>query len=132
MNFFKKMSMGALLVGLSVTSNAVLAQTNESVTFPDLKDAYFQTGAWVNVDSLKLIGLGQSYEQVRLLVGNPHFSEGLMYPRVYDYAFNFWTNQPKGEYETCQYQVKFDNDKHLVVGSYWKNPLCERFVKPAH
>lgn len=137
MKCFKKMSATALCVGLLLTAGAVSAQptetygynVNDDVKFPEMSHSYLKRGDFVNVANLKSLGLNQGYEQVRLLIGNPHFNEGFGSPKAFNYAFSFYTNQAAGEYVTCQYQVQF-NEKHRVTGTFWKEHECEALLNP--
>lgn len=126
MKLINKMGFAAIALIGSISSQVAVAENN--VSFPNLSDTYLKTGDFVNVSNLLNIGLGQTYSQVRILLGNPHFSEGLGSPREYNYAFNFYTNQATGQYITCQYQVQFD-DKHKVKATYWKDKQCEDYIK---
>lgn len=126
MKLFNKLGCASIATVCALTSNLALADNN--VAFPALSDTYLKTGDFVNVSNLMSVGQGQTYHQIRLLLGNPHFSEGLGSPTEYNYAFNFYTNQAAGEYITCQYQVQFD-DKRKVKATYWKDKQCEDYVK---
>lgn len=105
-------------------------ETVKDVKWPELKDSYLKTGDFINLAALRSVGAGQNYEQVRLALGNPHFSEGLGRPEAFNYAFNFYTNAAKTEWVTCQYQVTF-NQKRRVDGRYWRDKQCERFMDDA-
>ncbi|TDR33054.1 OmpA family protein [Hydromonas duriensis] len=100
------------------------AQDSAAVRFPELKYTYLKTGDFVNVDNLKNVGTGLHKDQVRRLLGNPHFSEGIGNPHVWNYAFNFYIGAAGGQYITCQYQVQYD-DKYRVKATYWKDGQCE-------
>ena len=116
---------------LALSSTAAFAQqAGTTVKFPELKSTYLKTGDFVNLENLKKIAAGLHKDQVRLLLGNPHFSEGIGNPRVWDYAFNFYTGQMGGDYVTCQYQVQYDKDYHINA-TYWKDKQCEGFLHEA-
>ena len=120
-----------IAAALAFSSTAAFAQEAENtVKFPELKATYLKTGDFVNLENLKKIAAGLHKDQVRLLLGNPHFSEGIGNPRVWDYAFNFYTGQMGGDYVTCQYQVQYDKDYHINA-TYWKDKQCEGFLHEA-
>lgn len=122
----QKLRCAAMFVLLSVAMTQTQAQNN-GVAFPDLNKTYLKTGDFVNIENLGKIAIGETYHQVRLLIGNPHFSEGIGSPNAYNYAFNFFTNQAKGEYITCQYQVQFSKE-HKVTGMFWRDNQCANYL----
>lgn len=122
----QKISCAALFILLSTAIAPAQAQTN-GVAFPELNKTYLKTGDFVNIENLSKVAVGETYHQVRLLLGNPHFSEGIGSPDAYNYAFNFFTNQAKGEYITCQYQVQFSKE-HKVTGTFWRDNQCANFL----
>ena len=111
-----------LMFALSLVS---LMSSAQELKFPELKSTYLKTGDFVNRDDLSKVRLGLSKDQVRLLIGNPHFSEGIFNPHVWNYAFNFYKSEKtlNNEFITCQYQVQFD-DKSRVKATYWKDGQC--------
>ena len=118
-------------VALALASTAAVAQQVETaVKFPALKSTYLKTGDFVNLDNLRKVAAGLHKDQVRLLLGNPHFSEGIGNPRVWDYAFNFYTGPMGGDYVTCQYQVQYDKN-YPIKATYWKDQQCEGFLREA-
>ena len=114
-----------LLIALMLNIGA--AQADDSITWPELNQSYLKTGDFVSISNLRSVGMGQNYDQIRLALGNPHFSEGLGRPRAFNYAFNFYTNAAKTEWVTCQYQVHFDQSRH-VDGRYWRDSNCGKYV----
>ena len=136
----------ALAVALTSTLLVACASksTNEEVTFPKLSSTYLATGAFIEPAAFERIQPGLDRDQVRLILGDPHFNEGLIPKNNWNYAFNFKTGQGN-EYITCQYQVKFDKvdvqpqptshstrvltRESLMVAEYWQDPACEAFVR---
>ncbi len=97
------------------------------VTFPAREHSHLNKGNkgdFVNVDNLRQMKRGLSKGEVRLLLGNPHFSEGLGGVSAWNYVFNFRTGNGE-EYITCQYQVQYAKDPKYVVDSlHWDGPDC--------
>ena len=108
-------------------STMVWADDTAPVSFPDLDATYLKTGDFVNIADLQKVAFGQHKDQVRLLIGNPHYSEGIGNPKVWNYAFNFYTGKMGGPYITCQYQVQYDKD-YRVKGLFWREQTCEQYV----
>ena len=92
--------------------------------FPDMDRAWLRGGDFVNVDNLRQIGRGMSKNQIRSLLGNPHFSEGIAGVSRWNYVFNFRTGVDT--YETCQYQLNFEREsrRYLVDTIHWDGPAC--------
>lgn len=97
----------------------------QEYVFPDLKSATMKqsgtVGTFVDIEQLKLLTVGMSAKQVQALVGHPHFGEGIMGVKEWDYAFNF-KNQD-GSTRICQMKVVFDGDKRAKEFK-WKEPQC--------
>ena len=79
-----------------------------------------QFGSWPNWDNVRMIERGMTKDQIRQLVGNPHFSEGLYSVEEWDYVFNYREN---GEHKICQYKVLFDKN-HNAQNFYWYPNSC--------
>lgn len=92
--------------------------------FPDPAEATLRQGDFVNVGNLRQVGRGLSKNQVRRLLGNPHFSEGIFGVSRWDYIFNFRTGADS--YVTCQYQLDFEREsgRYLVDSIHWDGPAC--------
>ncbi|MGB6102993.1 MAG: OmpA family protein [Pusillimonas sp.] len=95
--------------------------------WPEAEDVTFATGAYPNVDDLRLVGSGMTKDQLYNLLGRPHFGEGLVGVREWDYLFHFRT--PEGDV-TCQYKVLFDKDK-LARTFLWKPQACADRINPS-
>ncbi|MBD3898070.1 OmpA family protein [Halomonas sp. ML-15] len=98
------------------------------VHFPDLDSSYLDTGDFINPEAIHRISEGQSKDQVRLLLGDPHFSEGFFAVREWDYAFNFYTGEGT-DYITCQYKLFFDQSMR-VKETHWQRPECASLIFP--
>ena len=118
--------------GLVVLAAVALVGTAraQEVAFPDLKSSYLKTGDFGGPDHAWRVRPGHNKDQVRLELGNPHFSEGISGVNEWDYAFNFYTGKGS-EHVTCQLKVKFDKvDGHYRVGStHWNNSDCAALVQ---
>ena len=90
--------------------------------FPALDDNWYGGGRFVAPDNVLRLTEGQSKEQVRQLIGDPHFSEGFFRVREWNYVFNLYTGQGN-QYITCQYQVRFDDDMALE-STRWRDQQC--------
>lgn len=126
-----------VLFATMVAATAILAQgcasqssSDESgIRFPDIDSSYIEEGVFIAPRDVLLVSQGQSKDQVRRLLDNPHFTEGVFSPKKWNYIFNFHTDRVEKGYISCQYQIEFD-DNTLVDGTYWKNPICADLLIP--
>lgn len=117
------------VLALSITCFTAIADDADESNFPSLESSYLKTGDFVSPDHVKRIRPGLSKDQVRLEIGNPHFSEGLFAVHVWNYAFNFYSGKDN-EYVTCQFRVNYDSDDR-VTSTRWKNPDCNNYISSA-
>jgi outer membrane protein OmpA-like peptidoglycan-associated protein len=97
--------------------------------FPPIESAKWRQGAFLSIEALRQMNVGMGKDQIRNLLGWPHFSEGLAGVREWNYIFHFRTGNG-ADYVSCQYMVRFNEDM-LATGTYWKDPACEARVRPA-
>lgn len=95
------------------------------VPFPNRDRSYLPQGDFVNIDNLRQMKPGLSKDQVRLLLGHPHFKEGLFGVDEWNYIFNFRTGIGE-EYITCQYQVRYEkrDGRYMSKSLHWDGPAC--------
>lgn len=137
-------------LALAVSSCFLMACASNStqqgdVSFPKLSSTYLKTGAFIEPSAFERIQPGLDRDQVRLILGNPHFNEGLIPKNNWNYAFNFKTGPQSHDYITCQYQVEFAKvevkpqpishedtvatRQSLMVAEHWENPSCEALAR---
>lgn len=85
-------------------------------------------GTWPNLDNLRSVHPGLTKNQVAALVGYPHFSEGVLGVREWNYVFHFRTADNPDM--VCQYKVLYDDNK-LAQSFYWKPASCADELQPA-
>ncbi len=95
----------------------------EVVTFPDRAKASKPEGVFVNLDNLRKVGPGLTKDQLYDLLGAPHFNEGVVGVKKWNYIFDFRKAGQLAEYSSCQYQIVFDQN-HLAQAAYWKPEAC--------
>ena len=110
-------------VGIPAANVPVQGVVGET-EFPVLDRATLRQGDYVNVGNLRQVGRGLSKSQVRRLLGNPHFSEGIAGVSRWNYIFNFRTGPES--HVTCQYQLNFEREsgRYLVDTIHWDGPAC--------
>lgn len=125
MNYFKLARLALVVSGmtlLSACTHSVSDVDSQGKTvkpvFPDQSSAVREEGSFVNIDNLKQMRPGLSKAQVYELIGVPHFKEGVIRVKEWDYIFHF--TQPDKSVLTCQYKVLFDTD--MVAQSFYFLP----------
>ena len=113
--------------GVEVPIQGVVGGTE----FPGRDRAWLRGGDFVNVDNLRQVGRGMSKNQIRSLLGNPHFNEGIAGVSRWDYVFNFRTGVDT--HVTCQYQLNFEREsrRYLVDSIHWDGPACLELLNAA-
>ena len=66
-------------------------------------------------------------DQVRHLLGSPHFDEGVFGPKVWNYVLDVRLPQ-SAQYQRCELHLEFD--KHgFVENMHWKDRVCAQLHK---
>jgi OOP family OmpA-OmpF porin len=102
------------------SSDAEKAQGDAA--FPDPSHSLMPEGSFVNLDNLRNVSVGMTKKQLYALLGTPHFNEGVIGVRQWNYLFDFHAHE--GGTITCQYQVQFDKD-HRASALLWKPAACQ-------
>lgn len=105
--------------------------TTEKAIFPKIEEATFkhnngQYGTWVNWDNVRQIEKGMNKDQIRHLIGHPHFNEGFGFLNVreWDYVFNY---RERGEHKICQYKILFDKNMNAQTFLWYPNACNSDF-----
>ncbi|AYF34081.1 OmpA family protein [Vreelandella alkaliphila] len=96
--------------------------------FPALAGNWYDGGKFVDPENILRIQESQTKDQVRQLIGNPHYSEGFFGVREWNYVFNLYTGNGN-EYITCQYQVHYD-DEMALESTRWRDAQCPALLVP--
>lgn len=110
----------ATLAGCGNLSRIDAAGSTADPVFPDPASARPQYGVWPNLDNLRTVRTGMSKTQMYLLLGVPHYQEGIFGVREWDYLLRL---SVAGGEQTCQYKVLFDRNG-LTSEFHWKPEAC--------
>ena len=115
MNYFKLARVALVVGGMALLSACTHSISDvdsqgktENPVFPEQSSAVRDEGSFVNLDNLKQKRPGLTKSQVYELIGVPHFKEGVIRVKEWDYIFHF--TQPDQSVLTCQYKVLFDSN----------------------
>lgn len=114
-------------IALSACSAPRLAPDAQGVSFPVRETSYRSDGIVVSRDTLQLLRPGLSKDQLRQLIGNPHFSEGLVGVRDWNYILKLPTRE--GSLIDCQLQLRFD-DASKLRSTHWQTQACATAGEP--
>ena len=101
----------------------------QQLVWPQPSDtiALHKGGTFPNLDNLRQVRAGLTKDQIIALIGPPHFNEGFVGVREWNYLFNF---RKDGQVTQCEYKILFDENK-LARSFYWHPESCAGVVTPA-
>lgn len=116
--------LGTKTLSKNISAEGTVAR--EDLVFPQLESAWQKEGLFPNSENLSKIRAGMNKNELRQLIGNPHFSEA-QHAYEWDYIMRFY--RPDESVQVCQYKVIFDKD-FKGQQFYWHPADCVNFVEP--
>ena len=98
----------------------------EALVFPDAQqNAWRKDGSFPAPANLAHVAPGVTKDQLYELLGRPHFREGMVGVREWDYVFHF---RSASGVKTCQYKVLFDT-QFVARSFHWQPAACADLMK---
>lgn len=120
-----------LLAGCGSLSHGITkdGSSAQRLVWPKPADtiALHRGGTFPNLDNLRQVQAGLTKNQIIDLIGPPHFNEGFVGVREWNYLFNF--RGKDGAVTQCEYKILFDDNK-LARSFYWNPESCADFLAP--
>lgn len=109
------------------TSNSKISKDGkiEEVVFPAIETAWRKEGTIPNRYNVAKVSPGISKDQIYSLLGPPHFNEGFVAVREWNYIFTF-KDAVQNLDEVCQFKIIYNQSMRLQE-VYWKPENCSKY-----
>lgn len=115
-NFYQALLLSSLLCG----SSLVFAKQH-NVDFPEQSTSYLKQVPRYEMQKIALLDVGLNKDQIRHILGNPHFKEGV-FANQWNYVVDIKTEN--GSYKRCE--VQFEFEKSIAQQMRWKDGICRQ------
>lgn len=114
------------VLALSACNGVLMNNSQKIPAFADVEYSHLKGLPNYDVNQVRLVQIGQHKDQVRQALGNPHFREGIMSPKVWNYALGLKLSD-NDNYQNCRLRIDFDQDNRVETLT-WKDKVCADFV----
>ena len=118
-----------LLMNMSVSAAQINDERNhvDNIHFPSVEKSYLDQPPRYDLQRIYHLENGLNKDQVRALIGNPHFNEGIFGAKKWNYVMDIYLPQRQA-YQRCQLRIDFDQQS-LAKAYYWKQQECHELAQ---
>ena len=98
----------------------------DNIHFPHVDKSYLDQPPRYNLEQIQHLDVGLNKDQIRALLGNPHFNEGIFGSKKWNYVLDVYVPE-RQTYQRCQLRIDFDQQA-LAKAYYWKQQECHDLI----